>query len=160
MTEIRDLPDGDRRGGRDRREGFVDSVLYGRVADAFDRAEEKYLHDDLDDRARVLANGLAEGLATALSILSGEPAHAIRAKAIHRIAAKRRSFDGMTSIGQRTETALEVLAPAEESDACPTCGAPMAGPGHPSCPLLDEHGFEVLDLPAAEILREHGIGGA
>lgn len=159
MTDNRAPNDGDRRGGRDRREGFVDAVLYGRVVEAFDRAESKYLFDELEDRARVLANGIAEGLAVALGVLTGETSVEIRRAAAVRLQEKRRVFDGMTSLGQRTDGGRE-LAELEGSDLCPTCGAPMAGPGHPSCPLVDEHGFDVLELDAAELLREHGIGGA
>jgi hypothetical protein len=144
---------GDRRSGRDRREGFVDSILYGRILDELiraetgaDRAMSEELTADLDAYGR--------GLARALAILSGRDVDEIRSFARAESANRARVFDGMSSLGERTPRALEELVPGEVSDDCPACGAPMSSPARPGCVLVDEHEIELLDVE--KILEERG----
>lgn len=160
-----DLPlEGDRRSGRDRREAFVDAISYGRLVSELVKAENELLvFDGLElvgdspatggpREAFVAIAGRAEGLARALAIVAGDDQDLIRGRARELAREGRAVHDGMSSIGSRSERALEELVAAEESELCPSCGGPISEPpkligfGPGRCELAEEHEVDELEL--------------
>lgn len=136
----------DRRDGRDRREGFVDAVLAGRVIAEHVEAEAALLEYEDGPELGILRAGLdgfAEGLARARVILLGGDVAELRALAQELAAEDLERFPG-GAVFADPET--EVFVP-EGFELCPVCGLPLEGPAPAEgCVLVDEHEIEVLPI--------------